>query len=157
MRGKLFFILILILAASTVTVYNQGYAMQTIKNKGYLIYMDYTWFFQPCNDSTVGVLESLNQTSFRIIAGTDGYNNLLYEIEKTLSDFKVINPIFYNRKQKEYVGELKYQFCELEYSNDFVNPNKNLHPCMYEIEANGRNYGLGCFFFDVRLHNYRKL
>ncbi len=133
--------------------------MHIIKNKGYLIYLDYTWFFQPCLDSTIGVLESLNQASFRIIAGTDGYNNLLYEIEETLPGFKMIENIKYRWHLDSTWGitNLQYQYCELEYSNDFFNKNKNLHPCMYKLELEDRDYGLGCFLFDVRLHNYTKL
>lgn len=133
------------------------FAKQPFKNRGYLIYLDYTWFFQPCDDSTINFIESLNQASFRIIEGTDGHNNFLYEMEKILPNFKFLYPVKYrwHLDSNWNIAEVRYQFCELEYSNDFVTPNKNLHPCMYQVQFNKCEYNLGCFSFDVRVHNYK--
>jgi len=137
---------------------SNGQEQCKITRKGYLIYFDYSWFFQPCDDSTKTLFQSLDgKTSFRINHGTDGFNNILYDIEDRMALFKTIHAVcYYDRINGELIGDIKYIYCQLSYRKVSFLPNKNIHSCMYALFFDdNKKYGLGCFWFTPELLSFR--
>ena len=130
----------------------------TISN-GFLIYFDFGWFFQPCLDSSTRVYECLDSRSFGIITGTDGYNTVLSIMEDSLATFSKIEPIFFNIRDDttNYVGDLKYIYCRIEYENEQPSENTKIHPCVYTIENNGKTYNLFCNGYNTVIYSVIKL
>lgn len=148
---NLFYLLLLILP------YKNLFAHNSIINNGFLVYLDNTWFFQPCNDSSMVFLDCLNSASFRITNGTDGFNNVLYSAKKQLPNFYVINNVNFKWKlDNSYSTDtLRYIYCELEYKNTFSIENENLNPCMYDFLIGDKRYSLGCFNFSAQVFNLK--
>lgn len=136
-----------------------------ITRRGYLIYFGvFGWYFQPCDNPNKTFQESLNSASFSINYGTDGFNDVLRNFEKTNNDKMHIDTVFYNQisRKVQYVGELKYKYVKMKYKNEFLyNKNtQNIPMCTIEfsmIDALQKQYKLGCFWFDSVIYEISPL
>lgn len=115
--------------------------------EGYLInlYGEYgVWIFQPCNDSSLSIMDAIRGQSFFVqdMANDLGYTNL-----KDIYGFgKKLPVVFYDVKEKiEINGDMQYLFCRLTI-NPIDAPAKE-HQCDYTVYYNGLKKGLSCTFF----------
>jgi len=128
----------------------------TLKQRGYLIYVGLNFFFQPCLDTTKDVYGSLNSASFRINYGRNGFNNILYSMRDSIDAMALPEISYIMSSGEKYLSNIFYVYCELEFRNIF-NDNRNRHPCMFTLIVDNREYSLGCFSCDVEVLGLRPL
>jgi hypothetical protein len=148
------FIIVLIIALIPILNFGKELTGSHIKRKGYIIYNDvYGCFFQPCDTlKNDGFLYALNKNSFRLVVGTDGFNNSLENFLQE-SDMRSDTLLYWiDNERKEYVGEFKYKFVELTFFNTHHEETRNLCPCKLSVASMkqpNQRYPLFCFTFNV--------
>lgn len=152
--SKLFALLVIMQFSITLRALCNDYY---IKRKGYLINFGiYGWFFQPCDNTNIKLLESLNSSSFHVLYGTDGYNNALRVFENT--DEMITDTVFYGKPLEELdnVGVIKYKYVEMTYRSD--QGTQSIPNCMVEFSTTNneqKRYRLGCLWFKCEIKKIR--
>ncbi len=128
-----------------------------VTRQGYLIYVGWTWFFQPSSNRT-GPIQSLNKTSFRIDLGTDGFNNSIAIYNDSLIHFdSIVVDSKWHRDSTYYRGDvLYYAYGEMEYGNT-DKTYENMNPCLYKIRFLGKEYSIGCAWFHPEVNSFKRL
>jgi len=115
---------------------------------GYVINLygqDGVWIFQPCDDSSIFVLDAIGNHSFFV---QDMINDLGHTNLRDIFGYGQTMPLtfFDGTSEKEVKGEMKYLFCRLT-----INPTDvsiEAQECAYMIYQKGLRKGLSCISFS---------
>lgn len=143
---SLFFLLIFIGKAGAQVNYSSGI---TVRMNGYVVNVGGQILFQPCEDSTLSVLESLDNTSFVL---EDFYGDLYLEAIGNLGDSVFSEGRFLTDKNK-YSIKILYFYCLLEVDMMFLDTSRfKVHKKpKYELTYEGNTYFACGFSVDNRI------
>ncbi len=118
-----------------------------VKTDGYLINLDGDVIFQPCEDSTLTVWQSLDNRSFGVWCNQihDNYCDAFERCGDSLNvTYKFVSDTFYNS------AKLTYFYCTMESAMFFIGNNSNEFKVYdqpkYQILHNGISYPLKGFY-----------
>lgn len=143
---SLFFLLIFTGKADAQTNYSSGI---TVRMNGYVVNVGGQILFQPCEDSTLSVLESLDNTSFPLWYFRE---DLYLEAIENIGDSILVKGRFITDKST-YQIKVLYFYSSLEVDMMFLDSArfKIYQKPKYELSYNGKTYGAYGFYIDNRI------
>ena len=143
---KNLFIFLFIFNLSTSTIWGQSFPSNevfTVTIDGYIINMGGLKLFQPCEDSSVTFLESIDSRSFNLWADR---NDLYLEAIDKMGD-SILVKVYDSTDNKFYQMNVSYFYCSLKIELLFLNNDfEVLKKPSYEFCYKGKKYNLRYFF-----------